>query len=140
MFTKNFEEQLIAWRNLRDSLEQSAEPFQQVMQFYKQAPLRKISCDPWDQGNWASPWELLEENEYCEFGIVLGMCYSLQLTDRFSETDFEIHICTNNETSETCYLLFVDNTIINYKNSVVSREELPDALFSQRVYQMPKLQ
>jgi len=139
MFTKNFEEQLAAWKNFRNSLEESEDPLRQVLEFYTQAPLTRISCDPWDQSTWAGPWELLEENQYCEFGIVLGMCYSLQLTDRFSGSNFEIHICTNNEKSETHYLLFVDNQVINYNNKVVSREELPDALFSQRVYEMPEL-
>ena len=140
MFTKNFEEQLAAWKTFRDSLENSEDPFWKVMEFYKQAPLHRISCDPWNQSTWAGPWELLEENQYCEFGIVLGMCYSLQLTDRFSGSNFEIHICTNNEKSETHYLLFVDKQVVNYNNKVVSQEELPDALFSQRVYVMPKLQ
>jgi len=139
MFTKNFEEQLAAWKNFRNSLEESEDPLRQVLEFYTQAPLTRISCDPWDQSTWAGPWELLEENQYCDFGIVLGMCYSLQLTDRFKGSKFEIHICTNNEKSETHYLLFVDNQVINYNNKVVSREELPDALFSQRVYEMPEL-
>ena len=139
MFTKNFEEQLAAWKTFRESLETVEEPFQHVRDFYKNAPLKRISWDPWDQSSWASPWDLLEENQYCEFGIVLGMCYSLQLTERFSESKFEIHICTNNKKSETHYLLFVDNNIINYNNEVVSREELPDAIFSQRVYIMPQL-
>ena len=140
MFTKNFKEQLIAWKNFRESLEDSQMPFQRVLDFYKSAPPTRISCDPWDMSTWASPWELLEENQYCEFGVVLGMCYSLQLTDRFKECNFEIHICRNNEKSETYYLLFVDNTVIGYNDMVVSREELPDALYSQTVYQMPELQ
>lgn len=139
MFTKNYEEKLATWKKFRDSIEESEDPFGQVLEFYKQAPRSKISCDPWDQSTWSKPWELLEEDCYCEFGIVLGMCYSLQLTDRFSGSNFEIHISTDNKKSETYYLLFVDNNIINYNNRVVLREELPDALFSQRVYQMPEL-
>ena len=139
MFTKNFEEQLASWKNFRDSLEDAEEPFRRVLDFYKSAPLTRISCDPWDRSTWATPWELLEENQYCEFGIVLGMCYSLQLTDRFKGSNFEIHICRNNEKSETHYLLFVDNTVVGYDDTVVLREELPDALQSQTVYEMPQL-
>jgi hypothetical protein len=140
MFTKNFEQQLAAWKNFRESLEEAEDPFRCVLDFYKQAPLSRFTCDPWDKSTWASPWELLEENDYCEFSIVLGMCYSLQLTDRFKGSSFEIHICRNNEKSETHYLLFVDNTVIGYKGDVVSQEELPDALQSQTVHQMPELQ
>jgi len=140
MFTKNFEEQLAAWKTFRESLEEIEDPFRRVLDFYKQAPLSRYSCDPWERSTWASPWELLEENDYCEFGIVLGMCYSLQLTDRFKESNFEIHICTNNEKSETHYLLFVDNTVVGYIGDVVSKEDLPDALQSQRIYHMSELQ
>jgi hypothetical protein len=140
MFTKNFEEQLAAWRDFRESLEEAEDPFRRVLDFYSLAPLTTISCDPWDKSTWANPWELLEENDYCEFGIVLGMCYSLQLTDRFKGSNFEIHISTNREKSETHYLLFVDNTVVGYKGEVVSREELPDALQSQTVYHMSELQ
>jgi hypothetical protein len=139
MFTKNFEQQLVAWKEFRDSLEDAEDPFQQVLEYYKQAPLTTISCDPWDKNTWANPWQLLDENDYCEFGIVLGMCYSLQLTDRFKGSNFEIHISTNKEKSETHYLLFVDDTCVNYKDEVVSREELPDALQPQTVYHMPEL-
>jgi hypothetical protein len=140
MFTKNFEQQLAAWRDFRDSLEEAEDPFRCVLDFYKKAPLSKFTCDPWEKITWANPWELLEENDYCEFSIVLGMCYSLQLTDRFKGSRFEIHISTNREKSETHYLLFVDDTCVNYKDEVVSREELPDALQSQTVYTMPELQ
>lgn len=140
MFTKNFEEQLAAWKTFRESLETSKDPFQQVIDFYKNAPSTRFCCDPWDKSTWAGPWELLEENQYCEFGFVLGMCYSLQLTDRFKGSHFEIHICRNNEKSETHYLLFVDDTVVGYEGRAVSREELPDALFSQSVQAMPELQ
>ena len=68
------------------------------------------------------------------------MCFSLQLTERFKGSDFEIHICTNNEKSETLYLLFVDDICVNYKGRVVPRKDLPDALFSQTQYTMPELQ
>ena len=140
MFNKKFEDRLQFWMDFRKNLEESATPFEDVIKLYDQAPLSKFSCDPWDKSTWASPWELLDENDYCDFSIVLGMCYSLQLTDRFKGSNFEIHISTNKEKSETHYLLFVDNTIVDYKGNVVSLEELPDALQSQTVYKMPELQ
>ena len=47
--------------------------------------------DPWDQNTWLGPWQLVEKNLYTEMCITLGICYSLQLTERFSSSDFEIH-------------------------------------------------
>lgn len=140
MFTKNFEEQLLAWKVFRDSLEESDSPFEDLIDFYRRAPRTRISCDPWDKSTWATPWELLSENNYCEFSIVLGMCYSLQLTNRFKDSNFEIHIYTDRENSETHYLLLVDDVIIGYNSKVVLKGELPDALQPQRIYSMPELQ
>ena len=139
MFTKNFAEQMAAWRDFRQSLEDSEDPFRRVLEFYSQAPLTTISCDPWDRKTWASPWELLEENQYCRFSVVLGMCYSLQLTDRFKTSDFEIHICTFDNLGYV-YLLFVDNMVLGYEeNQVVNKKEIREQLNSQEVYSMPTL-
>jgi hypothetical protein len=141
MFTKNYEEQLASWKSFRDSLETTETPFEDVVQQYAKAPGTRLTCDPWDQKNWPGPWELLQENQYCEFGTVLGMCYSLQLTDRFKGSKFEIHISTNREKSETHYLLIVDDhTVVGYKGRVICKEDLPDALYSQRIYECNELQ
>ena len=121
-------------------MQKSKTPFTDVLEFYLEAPIAKFTLDPWSQNTWPEPWQLVEENLYCEFSIVLGMCFSLQLTDRFSGSNFEIHICTNNEKAETHYLLFVDNNVIGYDGGVVLKEEMPEALYSQMIYSMPGLQ
>lgn len=140
MFEKEYEERLASWRNFRDKLESSQTPFQDVLSFYKQARLASIHTDPWDQKTWPSPWELLFENRYCEFCTVLGMCYSLQLTERFKDSFFEIHISKDNSSSEIYYLLCIDDVVINYDdNSVILKNDLPDSMYSQRIYTMTKL-
>jgi len=98
-----------------------------------------IHTDPWHQDVWPDPWELVYENQYDEFCTVLGMCYSLQLTDRFKGSEFEIHICTL-ESLSYMFLLFVDNYVLGYDNKkTVLKKDLPMDLQSQTVYAMPKL-
>lgn len=140
MYNKKYEERLAIWSNFRSSLEDSNSPFLDVVEFYASAPKTRYTVDPWGQSTWPDPWQLLEENLYCEFSVVLGMCFSLQLTDKFSGSNFEIHISTNNKTAETHYLLFVDDICVNYKDGVISKEDLPEALYSQSIYSMPVLQ
>jgi hypothetical protein len=140
MFDKSFEERMSDWRNFRNSLETAKDPIREVIDMYKHAPFVSMHTDPWDQAIWPSPWELLHENRYCEFCVVLGMCYSLQLTDKFKRSNFEIHISTNNEIAESYYLLYVDDLVLGFtKDSAVDKRDLPDALISQRIYQMPRL-
>lgn len=129
-----------AWREFRDLLEESETPFSDLIQKYKRAPLVSIHTDPWDQSTWPTPWQLVEENQYCDFSCVLGMCYSLQLTNRFKDSNFEIHIASDETNSELMYLLFVDEKIIGIDDEdCIDRSDLTTQLFSQRVYSMPKL-
>ena len=141
MFNRKYEERLHLWSKFRESLEVTSTPLQDVIDFYSLAPTINISLDPWDQKTWPGPWELIDENTYCDFARVLGMCYSLQLTERFKESSFEIHICIDNTKSETYYLLYIDmQHVLGYKNQVVDISEVPDTLVSQLKHTMPSLQ
>lgn len=140
MFEQRYEERLLTWRSFRDSLETSESPLDSVIEFYKKAPYVSILTDPWDKSTWLGPWELLHENQYCEFSRVLGMCYSLQLTERFKGSTFEIHIGMDHQRSQTFYLLFIDDSVIGYDdNRPVRRQDLPESLVSQRIYVMSEL-
>ena len=137
MFSKHYEKRLAAWHEFRKSLEKDSDPIQTTLDFYKAAPRVNINCDPWDRNTWPDPWELLAENEYCEYCIILGMCYTLQLTDKFSQAKFEIHIVIDQENSDRMYLLYVDNNVLGYYyNSHIDRNELPPRLHSEVIYQM----
>lgn len=140
MFNKKYEDRLRAWRDFRTTLEISKDPLTNVVCFYNNAPMVNIQVDPWDPTSWLGPWELLYENRYCEFSKILAICYTLQLTDSFLDSSFQIHICTNTKDSEVKYLLRVDNGVIGYNyDSVIDVTELP-ALRTEMVYDMPKLQ
>lgn len=136
MFNETYEQRLASWRKFRESLETDDDPFRSVIDFYNKSPYVSRHTDPWTQSMWPDPWELVNENQYDDFCRVLGMCYSLQLTERFKGCSFEIHICTNRANSELYYLLFVDDTVINWDNNYVHKSKLPQELVSQEVYSM----
>jgi hypothetical protein len=141
MFNKKFEERLELWHQFRLELETSSTPLEDVVEFYSKAPLVSMQVDPYESDTWLDPWELLKENQYCEFSKILAICYSLQLTDRFMAEDFEIHICTNNKEASTHYLLFFQEKVIGYDwTRIIKRNELPLDLQSQQQYLMPPLQ
>lgn len=140
MFDKNNDQRLQAWSEFRKSLETSNTPIQDVIDFYSQSPIVSIHTDPWDETVWPTPWELVQENQYCEFCIVLGMCYSLQLTDRFSREKFEIHIGINNKKSEHYYLLVVGDRVLGFDNSThVHVDQALKDLEPQEIHRMPPL-
>jgi hypothetical protein len=138
MFDKTYEDRLRAWSEFRHDLDKSQNPIQDVIDCYSHAPTVSIHTDPWDSKSWPDPWELIQENQYCEFTRVLGMCYSLQLTDRFSGSSFEIHITTDYSKSTDYYILMVDKHVIGYYNSTyTSIDDLPTSLVDQKIYKMP---
>jgi|SRR5210317_1889067 len=135
-----YENRLAAWQEFRNSIEIVENPLQHVLDYYDQAPRVSINTDPWDNATWPGPWELVHANQYCKFCIVLGICYSLQLTERFKESNFEIHIGIDRERSRTVFLLMIDDIVIGWNEGLIKRSELSTALQIEKIYPMPPLQ
>ena len=139
MFNLNYEDRLEAWSEFRESLEVSNDPLKDVIKFYGQTPEVSIHTDPWSKDSWPDPWQLILENQYCQFCIVLGQYYSLQLTERFSRSDFEIHIAIDRKKSDTYYMLWVDGKVLGYiADDYVSQDKLPNTIEIQKSYTMQK--
>lgn len=138
MFDKRYEERLALWRKFRDELNSSLDPIQDAINFYNQAPTCLIAADPYTPSTWPTPWEILEENNYCSFVKILAICYTLQLTDCLSQAAYEIHITQDNKKSERYYLLYVDDVVIGFTgDTYVQRKDLPNTLRSELVHAMP---
>ena len=138
MFEKQFKERLSEWKQFRDMLETSNDPLSETVKFYSSAPFVTIQADPWDQSTWPGPWELLEDNLYCPFIKILAICYTLQLTKRFSQSHFEIHITQDNNNIR--YLLTVDNMFIGYDLDGCHVDEIPNDIIYEKTYNMRHLQ
>tara|TARA_R110002074_G_scaffold382238_1_gene561751 strand:- start:237 stop:653 length:417 start_codon:yes stop_codon:yes gene_type:complete len=135
MFEKQYEERMTLWREFRSSLEESPNPIQAVIDFYNHAPPCRLATDPYDRNTWPNPWEILEENTYCDFVKILAICYTLQLTEVLKQENYEIHIARDYKNCETYYLLYVGNTVVGFTGDThVQRNELPTTLRSECVY------
>lgn len=141
MFDKSDVERLRAWHEFRLTLETSENPIQDTIDLYNKAPLVSIMMDPYNSETWLDPWELLNENLYCDFAIILAIGYTLSLTDRFLTEVKEIHICTNKEIAQTKYLLYIGDKVIGYqRNTAVDKAEIDSSWVVERVYQLPSYQ
>ena len=141
MFSEVFEDRLRSWRQFRERLNVADKPFDEVIMYYSKAPrIHNKGIDMWNQQTWLDPWQLIKENGYTDTCIICGICYTLQLTERFSKSDFEIHISTDNETSETFLHLAVDDTVIQpQEGRYMNRNAVPNNWISQKIYQMPAI-
>jgi hypothetical protein len=141
MFDKPYEQRLALWRSFRESLETADDPIQLTIDLFKRAPQVSIAADPYTQSTWPDPWETIKENSYCEFVKILAICYTLQLTDRFSHCRFEIHITQDKQRSSTDYLLFIDDRVVGLAGDThVHRSQVPTTTVSEYEYPMPPLQ
>jgi len=139
VFNKSYQERLAEWREFRSRLETAESPIHDTVEFFLLAPTVAIQNDPYNQQSWPDPWEMINENLYCEFTKLLAVCYTLQLTERFSDSDFEIHIAVDKQKSETFYLLYINDTVVGYDIEPMPSAQLPSTLVSQEINCMPKI-
>lgn len=137
IFFEGFEERIASWLKFRQELEKHSDPFQAVIDFWNKAPISSRTCDPFDQSTWMGPWDLMEDNHFCEFSKILAIYYTLSLTDRFKDSYFEIQIVNDRGAHEIRYLLIVDDHVIGYfYNRAIIQDDLPHDLVVQATYPM----
>jgi hypothetical protein len=103
---------LARWREFRDNLENSPNPFQDVAELWARAPLVNPYLDPNSSDQWPDPWHLVLDDRYDDLAICLGMLYTLKLTQRFMDADFEIHTSMSQTDREANYFLIIDNSFV----------------------------
>lgn len=121
MFNLHGTDRLTAWKEFRNSIEVSETPLLDLAEFWGQAPFVSPYLDPNDPAKWPDPWHLVLDLHLDDLAIVLGMLYTLQLTQRFIDTECEIHMSMFPKEKDPRYLLVVDKKhVLNleYKNVV----------------------
>lgn len=123
MFDYHGNERLAAWKQFREDLETSSNPFLDVAEFWSRAPFVSPYLDPNNSAEWPDPWHLVLDNRLDNLAITLGMLYTIKLTQRFIDTPCEIHTSTSTEND---YFLVVDKKYVLNKEyrQVVSVDEL----------------
>lgn len=121
-------ERLTAWKEFRDSLEDSNTPFDDVIELWSKAPFVNSYLNPHHPASWPDPWHLMLDGKYDDLGLVLGMLHTLKLTQRFEHSKFELYSTLNN--NSTTYFLIVDSYIVlnfEYKQ-LIYKNDLPDII------------
>jgi len=108
-----YEDRLAIWSKFRDSLETELDPFLSVMERFSSMHHQSLVLDPWNQTTWKTPWELIYDNQYCAFSLCLMMYYTLGLTDKFKDFQYNIFICR--DTTVNFYVLSVDDKYLSTK-------------------------
>lgn len=121
MFDLHGNERLIKWKQFRDSIELSNSPFEDVADFWSHAPFVSPYLPPSNPDSWPDPWQLIAVGRFDELAIVIGMLYTIKLTQRFMDSKCEIHTTILSKEKEPIYMLIIDNQqVINFEYRTVS--------------------
>lgn len=141
VFDEHGTKRLAAWRQFRDSLETSETPLEDVAKLWTCAPFVSPYLDPKIPTEWPDPWHLMLDLKLDDLALVLGMLYTIKLTQRFIDTDCEIHMSMSSEKKEPLYMLVVDNkSVLNLVYGTVVDVDKMKNLDTKRIYSVSRLQ
>jgi hypothetical protein len=122
------QDRLAAWKQFRDSLENSTTPWEDVAELWSRAPFVNPYLDYQNPDSWPDPWHLILDSRLDQLAIALGMLYTIKLTERFADTNCKIYRVKEPSAKEYRYVLAVDNQfVLNYEyNQVVGINRLDD--------------
>ncbi len=116
MFDKHGTERLAYWKEFRESLESSQNPYTEVAEFWSSAPFVSPFLDPNNPSEWPDPWHLVLDSRLDDLAISLGMLYTIKLTRRFMDANCEIHMSMLPKEKQPRYFLVVDHQhVLNFE-------------------------
>jgi len=129
MFDLPADDRLSAWARLKQDLETSTTPFEDVVKFWSDAPFIPYNknVDPFNQRDWPTPWDIIVENRYDDFTKALMMGNSFKLTNRFKDSSISIETRVDNSQNKSYNIVIINKeSVLNYiDNEVVDIKNLP---------------
>ena len=140
IFHGDYTERLTAWREFRDRLETDDAALQLTLQLYQQCPLTHTKTNFFDRSTWPQAWNLIEKNDYNTVDRLLGVWYTLRLTDRFVHDEIDLIQCVyknSNQLEKTnpYHALAVNHQYLVLENSaILHQKEFDNHFISQYTY------
>jgi hypothetical protein len=114
-------DRLAKWKEFRQQLEHSQTPLEDVVGFWSRAPFVSSYLNPKTPQNWPDPWHLILDQKLDSLAIVLGMLYTIKLTQRFMDAVCEIHMSMPQKEKDHDYYLVIDDAyVLNFYYGAVA--------------------
>ena len=130
-------DRLLRWRDWRHSLDDLSydQALIEVSKTWMMVPRVNHYLTPDEIESWPTPWELINDNMYCDLAVALGMLYSLQLSKHSQEHKFSLAIIKHD--SNWMNLCLADGwlSVLNWQEGfVVNTPTLPVTAIVQYHY------
>lgn len=128
MWNLRSDQRLTEWKRFRDSLSDVdlETAVKSTSHLWSYAPFVGHYLDPSDMTEWPDPWQLLDENYYCDLAKALGMLYTLSLSAHGENIDLELRIGKDKNNTDI-NLVFIDQGkyVINYwHDEIVNKQQV----------------
>lgn len=139
MFKLQTSDRLGRWKTFRHSLDSMplGEAIQSTLEFWEHCPFIPYYLDPDNPNIWPDPWQLIEENYYCDLAKCLGIVYTLHLTKHSKTLDPEIRIYydpKNHYTYHIAYLCHGKYVLNLIEGESVNKEQINQELKLKHCY------
>jgi len=118
MWPSSFAERLEQWNSLRINCQTvSVETaLENINSWWFQTPWQPYYLHWDDQPTWPDPWQLLNDNVYCDLARALGILYTITILDRADMADASLVL-----TQDDCNLVLVakEKYILNWEPSTI---------------------
>ena len=120
MWLNTFAQRLDSWNNLRDRCQTlpAEQALESINSWWFDVPWRPYYLHWDEQSNWPDPWQLLNDNHYCDLARALGILYTITLLDRTDLSDATLILTDQGDNlvqvAKSKYILNWDqDTIVN---------------------------
>lgn len=135
MFDLHGADRLTEWKRFRDSIEVDVQPLNKVADLWSKAPFVNQYLDPKNPSEWPDPWHLVLDLKLDDLAICLGMLYTLKLTQRFMDTNCEIHTSMLPKDFNKKFFLVVDNQfVLNYTPRKVDSKDVLSQIQTDKIW------
>lgn len=126
IFLFDYEYRLRSWAELRKNLKELdlAQRCIEIDRFWQRAPMIDHYLHPDLMDEWPTPWQLINDNMYCEYARALGMIYTFFLLDT---KNIEL-VDAKDDNSNEIVLVLVDSAkyVMNYWPETVVNNSVAD--------------
>lgn len=146
MFQLKTEDRLRSWREFRSSIDNLSltDALQSTAELWAGASYTPYYLDIDEPESWPDPWQLIDENVYCDVAKCLGIIYTMLLTKHKTDLDIELRVYVDASTGAEYNLAWFNEGkyILNLTDrEVVNIEQFDDTVFKlKRIYSSLELQ
>jgi hypothetical protein len=140
MFKLPPDDRISSWANLRAQIETCDDPFQTVIDFWRDTPYVPYnrSVDQYNPKSWPTPWEIIDENQYDDFTKALMIGYTIKFTNRFKNSVIIVRTLIDKD-KKTCYnVVSIDEEwVLNFKdNEPMLFKNIPDSFSVENIIEL----